>query len=78
MSGVDEGAQLATPDFWDERYKAAEHDISTHEWLRSFDVLQPFFSKYLYESRGPEQNPRILHLGCGDSVCHLLEPPFGS
>jgi hypothetical protein len=70
---IDEGQLLGTPGFWDDRYKAAsnteQRDLQspTHEWFRNFSALQPFFSKYLY-SRSAEENPRILHLGCGDSV----------
>jgi hypothetical protein len=77
MSSTDEGKALATPDFWNDRYKAAEDDKPTHEWFRSFEALQPFLSQHLYEAWPAEGSPRILHLGCGDSVSHSFSySPF--
>jgi hypothetical protein len=61
-SNNDQGAELETAEFWDQRYKGAEK--VTHEWFRSFESLESTFKEHL-EGR---TNPRILHLGCGDSV----------
>jgi hypothetical protein len=60
--------RLAHPEFWDERYSTAETDAPTHEWFRTFDDLLPFFEANLFAPRGPSTNPKILHLGSGDSV----------
>ncbi|CAK7275232.1 hypothetical protein SEPCBS57363_006575 [Sporothrix epigloea] len=42
----------------------------THEWFRTYSDLEPFLRKVLFDcpSYRPVDNPRILHLGCGDSV----------
>ncbi|CAK7242414.1 MAG: hypothetical protein STHCBS139747_003905 [Sporothrix thermara] len=42
----------------------------THEWFRTYSDLEPFLKKVLFGRPGcrPADNPRILHLGCGDSV----------
>ncbi|KAM0531466.1 hypothetical protein ACHAP9_006197 [Verticillium nonalfalfae] len=60
--------KLAHPEFWDERYSTAEADTPTHEWFRTFDELLPFLEPNLFGSRGPLTNPKILHLGSGDST----------
>src|ERR1700753_2179234 len=70
MTVADEGAELSTPAFWDNRYSTADTSSNqpTHEWFRGFESLRPWLSKSLFEVRPAEQNPFILHLGCGDSV----------
>ena len=60
--------RLAHPEFWDERYSVAETDKPTHEWFRTFDELLPFLEPNLFEARPAATNPKILHLGSGDSV----------
>ncbi|CAK7269381.1 hypothetical protein SEPCBS119000_003539 [Sporothrix epigloea] len=47
-----------------------EFDGPTHEWFRTYRDLEPFLQKTLFERPGcrPADNPRILHLGCGDSI----------
>ncbi|CAK7566794.1 MAG: hypothetical protein SEPTF4163_004746 [Sporothrix epigloea] len=42
----------------------------THEWFRTYNDLEPFLRKVLFDRPGyrPVDHPRILHLGCGDSV----------
>ncbi|CAK7233981.1 hypothetical protein SCUCBS95973_008781 [Sporothrix curviconia] len=42
----------------------------THEWFRTYSDLEPFLQKVLFDRPGcrPADHPRILHLGCGDSV----------
>lgn len=64
-----ENERLAHPEFWDQRYTQAEGDQPTHEWFRTFSDLEPFFNKRLFKTRSPDINPRLLHLGSGDSVC---------
>jgi EEF1A lysine methyltransferase 4 len=65
---MDEGLALSTQSFWDDRYATSNSDQPTHEWFRTFDSLQPFFVKQFYSVKPAEENPRVLHLGCGDSV----------
>jgi hypothetical protein len=65
---AEEAQALGRAEFWDERYAKADGDKPTHEWFRAFDALEPFFTKYLFAERKAETEPRILHLGSGDSV----------
>lgn len=74
----DENALLAHASFWDERYQKQSDDTGkpTHEWFRTFEDLEPFFERNLFQrydvrSDGGKKQPRILHLGAGDSVCPL-------
>jgi EEF1A lysine methyltransferase 4 len=61
---------LSKASFWDERYSSAPpgSDAPTHEWFKSFDSLKPFLEKHLFLPKPPDDDIRILHLGCGDSV----------
>jgi EEF1A lysine methyltransferase 4 len=63
-----EAKRLANAEYWDGRYAKVGSDGQVHEWFRSFGDLEPFFARHLFQSRGPETAPRILHLGSGDSV----------
>lgn len=63
-----ETKRLAFPEYWDERYAGAGSDEQVHEWFRSFGDLELFFDRHLFQVRGPETSPKILHLGSGDSV----------
>jgi hypothetical protein len=68
---------LSHASFWDQRYANSGGDAPTHEWFKSFESLKPFFYNHLIERRRSDYNPRILHLGCGDSVSithDLLSP----
>ncbi|KAM5356709.1 hypothetical protein ACJ41O_003355 [Fusarium nematophilum] len=67
---VEEDQQLGRPEYWDGRYATSSSDTPTHEWFRSFDDLEPYFRRNLFEQPGrtAADNPRILHLGSGDSV----------
>jgi hypothetical protein len=56
--------ELSRPDYWDKRYVEGE-DSETYDWLRRFDAIEPFFQKHLPPA---SSNPRILQLGCGNSV----------
>lgn len=71
LKGSKEAEALATPGYWDNRYLQSDGENPTHEWFRSFEALEPFFTRHLFEPRSADQNPRILHLGSGDSVCLL-------
>ncbi|RYP20751.1 hypothetical protein DL767_009398 [Monosporascus sp. MG133] len=68
MSSQEELRQLSRPEYWDEKYTDAAEDAQLHEWFRTFDELKPFLDKNLFQIRRPETNPRILHLGSGDST----------
>ncbi|KAI0017974.1 S-adenosyl-L-methionine-dependent methyltransferase [Xylariomycetidae sp. FL0641] len=59
--------RLSHPDFWDSRYAQSEGDQPTHEWFRTFDDLEPFFTKNLFPTKPPAKHPNLLHLGSGDS-----------
>ena len=56
-----EAAALSTAQYWDERYASKD----SHEWLKSYLALTPFFEKHLFATRPFDS--RILHLGSGDS-----------
>ncbi|KAI1400931.1 S-adenosyl-L-methionine-dependent methyltransferase [Hypoxylon fuscum] len=60
--------RLAYADYWDERYSEVGPDKQVHEWFRSFGDLKQFFDRNLFQVRGPETSPKILHLGSGDST----------
>ncbi|KAI1134591.1 S-adenosyl-L-methionine-dependent methyltransferase [Hypoxylon sp. FL0543] len=66
-SSDEENERLARPEFWDQRYAQAEGDRPTHEWFRTFSDLESFFDRRLFNTQSPDANPRILHLGSGDS-----------
>lgn len=70
MSPSNENERLAHPEFWDARYSNAPEgeDAPTHEWFRTYQDLEAFFQNHLVKWRAPETNPRIVHLGSGDSV----------
>lgn len=68
MGSDEEGKALATSEFWNERYDKADGDNPTHEWFRSYASLKPFFETHLFDQKPPSSNPRIVHLGSGDSV----------
>lgn len=62
---------LGHPEYWNNRYNEADG----HEWFRSFKELQPLLVKELPEAGS---NPKIIHLGCGDSVSPLRLPGLGT
>jgi hypothetical protein len=78
MAGVKNLEELAHPDYWDQRYrKNANNEL--FEWLKPFKSIEPLLSAHLpkpvaAEDGGPQQQkqPRILHLGCGNSVGSFL------
>lgn len=58
--------ELAEPDYWNARY-AKPADSETFEWFKSYKNLEAFFAKHMPRADDNAQ-PRILHLGCGNSV----------
>ncbi|KAL7783850.1 hypothetical protein V8C37DRAFT_396741 [Trichoderma ceciliae] len=68
---------LGYPSYWDGRYSKSDGEAPTHEWFRSFSDLEPFFQNNLFglQSLKAEDNPLILHLGSGDSVCRRQSQP---
>ncbi|KAJ4050135.1 hypothetical protein NW756_006800 [Fusarium oxysporum] len=67
---IAEDQQLGLSEYWDSRYATSNNNEPTHEWFRSFSQVLPFLQKNLLEQPGrtAQDNPRILHLGSGDSV----------
>ncbi|TVY74041.1 EEF1A lysine methyltransferase 4 [Fusarium oxysporum f. sp. cubense] len=67
---IAEDQQLGLSEYWDSRYATSNTNEPTHEWFRSFSQVLPFLQKNLLEQpgRAAQDNPRILHLGSGDSV----------
>ncbi|KAK6441300.1 hypothetical protein LTR95_002467 [Oleoguttula sp. CCFEE 5521] len=68
MGADEKGKALATPEYWNSRYEKSASDQPTHEWFRSFEALKPFLEPHLYVPFPAENNPRIVHLGSGDST----------
>ena len=56
--------ELSSPEYWNKRYDGQARG-NTYEWFKKFEQLRPFLEKHL---PAPRSTPRILHLGCGDSV----------
>ena len=72
---MDKGStkELGFPEYWNRRYESVSSGgESSHEWFRTFEKLRPFLEKELPD---PSVGPRILHLGCGDSVRRPLSTP---
>ena len=68
MSGTEPEQELAFPSYWDARYQDYDGDEPSHEWYKSFESLRQVFCKYVLTPKPPHTNPRIIHLGSGDSV----------
>jgi hypothetical protein len=68
MGPDEEGKALATPEYWDSRYAQSNGEDPTHEWFRSYEALEPFFKENLFATKSPATQPRIVHLGTGDST----------
>ncbi|EMT67311.1 Endothelin-converting enzyme 2 [Fusarium odoratissimum] len=66
---IAEDQQLGLSEYWDSRYATSNNNEPTHEWFRSFSQVLPFLQKNLLEQPGrtAQDNPRILHLGSGDT-----------
>ncbi|KAL8719304.1 MAG: hypothetical protein Q9225_003668 [Loekoesia sp. 1 TL-2023] len=63
-----ESKRLAHAEYWNHRYAEVGSDKQVHEWFRSFNDLEPFLDRHLFQIRGPETAPKIIHLGSGDST----------
>ena len=72
MANAETLEELAHAEYWDQRYLSSSD--SSYEWFKPFEILKPFLSKHLpVPSVGVNgTNPRILHLGCGNSVCAFI------
>ncbi|KAI0968731.1 S-adenosyl-L-methionine-dependent methyltransferase [Xylaria arbuscula] len=68
MDSDNELAELADPGYWDTRYNEIQPGKQLHEWFRSFADLEGFLKLSLFQTHPAESNPRILHLGSGDST----------
>jgi SAM-dependent methyltransferase len=68
MGPDEEGKALATPEYWDSRYAQSNGEDPTHEWFRSYEALEPFFKENLFATKPPDSQPKIVHLGTGDST----------
>jgi CHAT domain-containing protein len=68
MGPDEEGKALATPEYWDSRYAQSNGEDPTHEWFRSYGALEPFFKESLFATKPAEKDPKVVHLGTGDSV----------
>lgn len=65
MSSKESLEELAHPEYWNDRYTETAKTEDKYDWLRSFDAIRPFLVKHLPKS---EDGPRVLQLGCGNSV----------
>ncbi|KAH8159720.1 hypothetical protein CIB48_g8527 [Xylaria polymorpha] len=68
MHSDEELAILAEPGYWDSQYNKTQSGQQLHEWFRSFADLEDFLKLSLFQAHSAESNPRILHLGSGDST----------
>lgn len=62
--------ELARSEYWNARYaKEGVEDkpdaLETYDWFRSWEHLEDWFQSTL---PSPSTHPKILHLGCGNSV----------
>jgi len=70
---------LGFAEYWNKRYnidktiKSEEvagdpkSDLPSYDWFRSYTSIKPFLQKHMPPAVA--EQPRILHLGCGNSVC---------
>lgn len=80
MARDEELAELAHPDYWNERYSLektikqgeTQEVLGSFEWFGDFAKLRAFFVKHLPAS---SCGSHILQLGCGNSVCFPFTPP---
>jgi len=75
MADVKNLEELAHPDYWDQRYRRSAAD-ELFEWFKPFKSIEPLLTAHLPKpTQGDgEEQPRILHLGCGNSVCEFSVP----
>ena len=72
MADAETVEELAHAAYWNQRYSSSSD--SSYEWFKSFASLKPFLSKHLPDPSTwvNGTDPRILHLGCGNSVCAFI------
>ncbi|KAI0102997.1 S-adenosyl-L-methionine-dependent methyltransferase [Nemania sp. FL0031] len=68
MFSDEELAKLSEPGYWDDRYGETAPGEQLHEWFRSFADLEEYLKTSLFQAYSTQSNPRILHLGSGDST----------
>jgi len=68
MPATESEQELAFPSYWDARCQDYDGDEPSHEWYESFEGLKQVFRKYVLTPKSPDTNPRMIHLGSGDSV----------
>jgi len=63
---------LTHASYWDRRHKAGDGEdaldingTGAYDWFKSFQAIRPFLEEHL---PGANSAPKILHLGCGNSV----------
>ncbi|KAK8203596.1 hypothetical protein M8818_005246 [Zalaria obscura] len=61
----DPNAELSRAEYWDKRYGSSEPTAATYDWLRNFNTIKPFLTKYLPHA---STNPEIVHMGNGNST----------
>ncbi|KAI0423550.1 S-adenosyl-L-methionine-dependent methyltransferase [Xylaria sp. FL1042] len=61
-------AELAEPEYWNTRYHDTESNQQLHEWFRAYADIEKFLKRSLFHAYPTESNPRVLHLGSGDST----------
>jgi hypothetical protein len=67
MADAESLEELAHPEYWNNRYQKSTQG-STFEWFKSFENIKPLLSSHLPKPSEDGISPRILHLGCGNSV----------
>lgn len=75
MSDAKTLEELAFAKYWDDRYAKPDAEES-FEWFKSYENLKGFLGKWLPKvseiEEGKVEQPKILHLGCGNSVSFVL------
>lgn len=66
MSGKESQEELAHAKYWDNRYTEKSATEDKYDWLRDCAAVKPFLMKHLPDAS--RDNPRIVQLGCGNSV----------
>lgn len=71
MSDAKTLEELAFAKYWDERYAKPDAEES-FEWFKSYVNLKGFLKKWLPKVEAQNEQPKILHLGCGNSVSFVV------
>lgn len=65
------------PEHQVDRYFTASHEDQSRQYFQIFGGLEPFVKKHLIDPCPPGVDPRILHLGAGDSTVPIDLARFG-